>query len=65
MEIKQLSYWSFDPQGHKKDSPLWQGYEPVATDDEADRDFEAKYGYKPKVKKRFDSCLLVGPVIEE
>ena len=66
MEIKQLSYWSFDPQEHKKKSPLWQGYEPIMDDGEALRDFEKRYGYKAEKILRYDrSCLLVGPVIEE
>ena len=64
MEIIQLTYWSPEDVPQKK-GPLWQVYSPDTSDEEAELDFVKRYGYKPEKQKRYDSCLLVGPIKEE
>jgi len=57
----QIDYWSIK----EEDKPLWQGYTPDMGDKEAEEAFIKKHGYKPGEQKRYDSCILVGPIFED
>jgi len=62
MEL-QITYWDF-LLSDKDPAPLWQGYTPDMTDEEATLAFAKKYGYNPEELLRYDSCILIGPVVE-